>query len=74
MPLVGKITETRVGDDMVYTDESGQSYVLPGYAVKRGMGIELDPRIDLTKPIYDQVAKLDAKDKAAARKRQRTAA
>jgi len=74
MPSVGKITEKRVGDDMVYTDESGASYVLPGYAVKRGIGIELDPRIDLTKPIYEQVLKLDAKDKAAERKRQATAA
>ena len=74
MPFVGKITETRVGDDMVYTDESGQSYTLPGYAVKCGIGIELDPRIDLTKPIYEQVMKLDAKDKAAERKRQATAA
>jgi hypothetical protein len=74
MAAVGKITETQVGDDMVYTDESGASYTLPGYAVKRGIGIELDPRIDLTKPIYEQAAKLDAKDKAAARKRQTAAA
>ncbi len=74
MPLIGKITEKRVGDDMVYTDESGQSYTLPGYAVHTGLPPEIDPRIDLTKPIYEQVMKLAAKDKAAKRKREVVAA
>ncbi len=74
MAAVGTIIETQVGDDMVYTDETGASFILPGYAVKRGMGIELDPRIDLTQPIYEQAAKLDAEDRSADRKRQATAA
>jgi len=74
MTPVGKITMTRVGDDMVVSDESGASYTIPGYAIKSGSPIEIDPRIDLTKPIYEQVMKLQAKDKASRRKRQTVAA
>jgi hypothetical protein len=58
MAAIGKITEKRVGDDMVYTDESGKTFKLPGYAVQTGLPPEIDPRIDLTKPIYEQVMKL----------------
>jgi hypothetical protein len=29
MAAIGKITEKRVGDDMVYTDESGKTFKLP---------------------------------------------
>ena len=74
MGPIGKVTETRVGDDMVYTDESGVSYTIPGYAIKTGLPIDIDPRIDLTKPIYEQVMKLQAKDKAAARRKRPTVA
>jgi hypothetical protein len=55
MTPIGKITATRVGDDMVFADESGASYTIPGYAVETGLPPEIDPRIDLTEPIYDQV-------------------
>jgi hypothetical protein len=67
-----KVTVTRMGTDTVYTDESGQSYTIRG----RGdaPGLDIDPRIDLTKPIYEQVIKLAAKDRAKKRKRQATAA
>jgi hypothetical protein len=67
MPAVGKITMKRIGDDLVVSDESGQSYVIKG----RGEHptLEVDPRIDLTKPIYEQAMKLAAKDAAKKRKR-----
>jgi hypothetical protein len=74
MAMIGKITETRVGDDMVYTDETGQSYTIPGYEVETGLPPEIDPRIDLTKPIYEQVMKLAVKDKATRAKREIVAA
>jgi len=72
MSAVGKVTVTRIGSDTVYTDESGQSYTIRG----RGdsPGLEIDPRIDLTKPIYEQVIRLAAKDRNKRRKRQATAA
>lgn len=66
MPAIGKITATRVGDDMVYTDESGASYMLPGYAVETGIELDIDPRIDLTQPIWEQVKRLDAEDRRVA--------
>ncbi len=74
MEPVGKVTATKVGNDMVFTDESGASYTLPGYAVESAMPHEIDSRIDLTQPIYDQVAKLALRDKAAKRKRSVAAA
>ena len=63
MPAVGKITVTQVGNDRVYTDESGQSYRITGRS--NAIPLDIDPRVDLTKPIYDQVMKLMAKDRAA---------
>lgn len=42
----------------------------------RPLLLDIDPRIDLTKPIYEQVLKLNARDKAAesrAKKRKRQA-
>ena len=51
---------------MVYTDESGASYMLPGYAVETGIELDIDPRIDLTQPIWEQVKRLDAEDRRAA--------
>ncbi len=71
---VGKVTAKKVGEDMVFTDEAGVSFTIKGYGVETGLPEEVDPRIDLTKPMYDQVMKLDAKDKAAKRKREATAA
>ncbi len=65
MAAIGKVTMQWVGNDRVYTDESGRSVTLPGRP-EGAPTLELDPRIDLTKPIYEQVLKLAAKDKAAA--------
>jgi len=72
MPVAEKITVTRSGADTVYTNESGESYTIRGRG--EGPGLEVDPRIDLTKPIYEQAIKLAAKDRAKKRKRQATAA
>ena len=63
MPANGKVTETRVGENIVVTDEAGESYTFVARH-KRPMLLELDPRIDLTKPIYEQVAQLALLDKA----------
>jgi hypothetical protein len=67
-----KITVTKVGADTVYTNETGESYTIRGRG--EGPGLEIDPRIDLTKPIYEQVMKLAAKDRAKRRKRPAAAA
>ena len=37
-----------------------------GYGAMRDVELELDPRIDLTKPIYEQVLNLEKADKTAA--------
>jgi hypothetical protein len=76
MPAVGKVTVVKVGNDIVVSDESGASYTFPG-PTGRPLLLDIDPRIDLTKPIYEQAMKLQAKDKAAAarqKKRKRQAA
>lgn len=64
MPAIGKVTETRIGGAIVVTDESGESYTFRERP-HRPLLFDIDPRIDLTKPIYDQVAALDATDKAS---------
>ena len=65
MAAIGKVTMQWVGNDRVYTDESGESFTLPG-RLAGAPTLDLDPRIDLTKPIYEQVLKLAAKDRGAA--------
>ena len=75
---VGKVTVTKVGDDTVYSDENGQTFTVKA-STRRPLLLDIDPRIDLTKPIYEQAMSLMAKDKAAAerskkRKRQASAA
>jgi len=66
MQAVGKITVQRIGNDVVYSDETGQKYTIRGRA--KGHTLDIDPRIDLTRPIYEQVMKLAAKDRAKKRK------
>lgn len=62
MPAVGKVTVTRTGEDLIVSDESGQSYTFRGRGDRPTL--EIDPRIDLTKPIYEQVQRLAKKDEA----------
>lgn len=76
MPAVGKVTVKKVNGDLIVSDESGASYTFPAPA-ERPLLLDVDPRIYLTKPIYEQFIKLQAKDKAAAlraKKRKRQAA
>ena len=76
MPAIGKVKQKMVKGVLVYTDEAGQSFSFPPPPGSPFIDY-IDPRIDLTKPIYEQVLKLEAKDKAAAArasKRRRRAA
>jgi len=72
MPAIENVTVQRIGTDTVYTNERGESYTIRGRG--KGPGLEVDPRIDLTKPIYEQAVKLAARDRAKKRKRQAAAA
>lgn len=45
------------GEGFVREPVTGKLVFLQGYGALRGL-IELDPRIDLTKPIYEQVLRL----------------
>ncbi|HZL27518.1 MAG TPA: hypothetical protein VFC39_13415 [Acidobacteriaceae bacterium] len=49
-----------------YTD--GREYKLYGYGSMKDQQLDLDPRIDLTKPIYEQAMKLWKEDGANERK------
>jgi hypothetical protein len=42
----------------VFTDASGQTHFIRGYGAGRNRPLDIDPRIDLTKPIWEQVQKL----------------
>lgn len=66
MPAVGKVTAKKVKGDIVVSDESGASYTFPG-PTGRPLLLDIEPRIDLTKPIYEQALKLAAVDRAAKR-------
>lgn len=56
---------TRTGQD-----EIARGGRLPrGYGAMRDLPLDLDPRIDLTKPIYEQVLALEKADKEAAGRR-----
>ena len=65
MPAVGKVTLRKTKTQLILSDESGQTYTLPRMQ-DRSLLLSIDPRIDLTKPIYEQVQGLEAKDKTAA--------
>ena len=59
MPIARKITTKKTKTQIILSDKSGRSYVLPRSA-GRPLLLDIDPRIDLTQPIYDQVRKLEA--------------
>jgi hypothetical protein len=59
---------------MVFSDESGQRFTISGYGVATGLPAEIDPRIDLTQPIYEQVMKLAVQDQERSHKSEVTAA
>ena len=57
-----EISVVVVGTDLTVTDPTGKSYTLHGFGAGKGT-LDLDPRIDLTKPIYAQARRLHALDK-----------
>ena len=50
------------------TDEKGDSYVLHGFGWGKDHPLDIDPRIDLTKPIWEQVQRLAKLDKRQTQK------
>ena len=67
MPASGKVTVNKTRTQIVLSNGNGRSYALPSSA-DRPLLLDLDPRIDLTKPIYEQIQKAEAKDRIAATK------
>jgi hypothetical protein len=67
MPAAGKVTVKKTRTEIVLSDGNGHSYSLPR-STGRPLLLDIDPRIDLTKPIYEQMQEIDAKDTAAATK------
>ena len=45
-----------------FTDSSGHTHFIHGYGAGRNRPLDLDSRIDLTKPIWEQVQKLSQQD------------
>jgi hypothetical protein len=66
----GKVTVKKTKTRIILSDGSGQSYTLPR-ATGRPLLMDIDPRIDLTRPIYEQVQDLAARDEVAAAKTKR---
>jgi hypothetical protein len=56
------------GDHAIIRYPDGREYRLRGYGWAKDSPLDLDPRIDLTKPIYEQAMKLWALDEAQERK------
>ncbi len=53
---------TLVSGGGVFTDEAGQTHFIKGYGAGRNSPLDLDPRIDLTQPIWEQVQKFAQQD------------
>jgi hypothetical protein len=62
MPAKSEIKVWKVGEDTFVSDELGQQYKVQGYGSMKDLPLDLDPRIDLTQPIYDQAKQLAAED------------
>jgi len=54
MSATRKVTVRKTKRQIILSDESGKSYTLPR-SIERPLLLDIDPRIDLTKPIYEQV-------------------
>jgi len=53
----------------IFKDTSGETHFIKGYGFGRGKQLlDLDPRIDLTAPIWEQVQKLREQDAATENK------
>ncbi len=53
---------TLVAGGGIFTDAAGQTHFIKGYGAGRNKQLDLDPRIDLTLPIWEQVQKLAEHD------------
>jgi hypothetical protein len=53
----------------IVIDENGNERVLHGFGWGKDYPLDIDPRIDLTKPIWEQVQGLAAKDARSASKK-----
>jgi len=54
---------TLVDGGGIFTDDDGQIHFIKGYGSGLTKELDLDPRIDLTKPIWEQVQRLERLDK-----------
>ncbi len=59
---------TLVAGGGIFTDDEGQTHFIAGYGSGKDRPLDLDPRIDLTHPIWEQVQRLARKDKRQSRK------
>jgi hypothetical protein len=58
----------------IVVDDDGKEYILHGYGWAKDNPLDIDPRIDLTKPIWEQVQRLERVDKRAEQKQRSKAA
>jgi hypothetical protein len=59
-PTMAEVTLVEGGG--VFTDAAGQTHFIKGYGAGRDRQLDLDPRIDLTSPIWEQVQELAEQD------------
>jgi len=63
MPAKKTIPKTASAPKHIVVDENGKEYVLHGFGWAKDSPLDIDPRIDLTKPIWEQVQRLERLDK-----------
>jgi hypothetical protein len=59
---------TLVDGGGIFTDDDGQIHFIKGYGSGLTKELDLDPRIDLTAPIWEQVQRLRKQDAESERK------
>lgn len=64
-----KTSKSPTASTRVVVDENGKEYVLHGFGWGKDYPLDIDPRIDLTKPIWEQVQRLAAQDSRRRTKR-----
>ena len=68
MPAKKTTPKTAPAAKRIVVDENGKEYVLHGFGWAKDFSLDIDPRIDLTKPIWEQVQRLERLDKRSALK------
>ena len=74
MPAKKNSLKTAAGSKHIVVDDDGTEYTVHGYGWAKPQPLDIDPRIDLTEPIWEQVQRLERSDKRAGRKQRSTAA